>query len=101
MGIALDEMETTISFSRTGAHAEVWTCDTTMYTRFDKLCKESPAMYTCTEEARNRNGELLSKTYRIADKSMLTFRTKKKSFMLTAEEKAERARRLRENTGRA
>ncbi len=94
MGIALDEMETTISFSRTGAHAEVWTSDTTMYTRFDRLCKESPAMYTCTDEARNRNGELLSKTYRIADKSMLTFRTKKKSFVLTDEEKAERAKRF-------
>jgi hypothetical protein len=94
MGIALDEMETTISFSRTGAHAEVWTSDTTMHTRFDRLCKESPAMYTCTDEARNRNGELLSKTYRIADKSMLTFRTKKKSFVLTEEEKAERAKRF-------
>lgn len=94
MGNSLDEMETTISFSRTGAHAEVWTCDTTMYTRFDRLCKESPAMYTCTDEARNRNGELLSKTYRIADKSMLTFRTKKKSFVLTEEEKAERAKRF-------
>ena len=95
MGIALDEMETTISFSRTGAHAEVWTCDTTMYTRFDKLCKESPAMYTCTEEARNRNGELLSKTYRIADKSLLSFKPKKRKVVLTEEEKAERAERLK------
>ena len=94
MGIALDEMETTISFSRTGAHAEVWTSDTTMYTRLDKLCKESPAMYSCTEEARNRNGELLSKTYRIADKSMLSFKPRKRQVVLTEEEKAERARRL-------
>ena len=95
MGIALDEMETTISFSRTGAHAEVWTCDTTMYTRFDRLCKESPAMYTCTEEARNRNGQLLSKTYRIADKSLLSFKPKKRKVVLTEEEKAERAERLK------
>jgi hypothetical protein len=94
MGNSLDEMETTISFSRTGAHAEVWTSDTTMYTRLDKLCKENPAMYTCTEEARNRYGDLLSKTYRIADKSMLTSRTKKKSFVLTEEEKADRAKRF-------
>ena len=89
----LEEMETTINFSRTGAHAEVWTSDTTMYTKLDKLCKENPAMYSCTEEARNRHGELLSKTYRIADKSMLSFRSKKVS--LTEEQKAERARRLR------
>ena len=95
MGIALDEMETTISFSRTGAHAEVWTCDTTMYTRFDKLCKESPAMYTCTEEARNRNGQLLSKTYRIADKSLLSFKPKKRKVVLTEEERAERAKRFK------
>lgn len=95
MGNALEEMETTISFSRTGAHAEVWTSDTTMYTKFDKLCKENPTMYTCTEEARNRHGDLLSKTYRIADKSMLTFRTKKKSFVLTEEERAERASRFK------
>ena len=94
MGIALDEMETTISFSRTRAHAEVWTSDTTMYTRLDKLCKENPAMYTCTEEARNRHGDLLSKTYRIADKSMLSFKPKKRRVVLTEEQKAERARRL-------
>jgi len=72
----------------------VWTCDTTMYTRFDKLCKESPAMYTCTEEARNRNGELLSKTYRIADKSLLSFKPKKRKVVLTEEERAERAKRF-------
>jgi len=93
MGNVLDEMETTISFSRTRAHAEVWTSDTTMYTRLDKLCKENPAMYTCTEEARNRHGDLLSKTYRIADKSMLSFRSKK--VVLTEEQKAERAKRLK------
>ena len=94
MGNALDEMETTISFSRTGAHADVWTSDTTMYTKFDKLCKENPAMYTCTDEARNRHGELLSKTYRIADKTMLSFKTKKRTYTLTDEEKAERAKRF-------
>lgn len=91
----LEEMETTINFSRTGAHAEVWTSDTTMYTRLDKLCKENPAMYTCTEEARNRHGELLSKTYRIADKSMLSFKPRKRQVVLTEEEKAERAERLK------
>lgn len=94
MGNTLDEMETTISFSRTGTPAEVWTSDTTMYTRFDKLCKENPSMYTCTEEARNRNGELLSKTYRIADKQLLSFRPKKRKVVLTEEEKAERAKRF-------
>lgn len=94
MGNSLDEMETTISFSRTEAHAEVWTSDTTMYTRLDKLCKENPATYTCTDEARNRNGELLSKTYRIADKQLLSFRPKKRKVVLTEEEKTERAKRF-------
>ena len=65
-----------------------------MYTRLDKLCKENPAMYTCTEEARNRHGDLLSKTYRITDKSMLSFKPKKRRVVLTEEQKAERARRL-------
>ena len=95
MSNTLEEMETTITFSRTGAHAEVWTSDTTMYTRLDKLCKENPAMYTCTEEARNSHGELLSKTYRIADKSLLSFRPKKRQVVLTEEEKAERTERLK------
>lgn len=42
----------------------------------------------------------MDKSYKIMDKSMISFRTKKKTFQLTDEQRAERAERLARNVGR-
>lgn len=39
MYVSTDEMETTISFTRNERHAEIYTDDTTMFTKLDKLVK--------------------------------------------------------------
>lgn len=38
----LQEQETTIQFSRLDDVAHIYTSDTTMKTKYDKLCKNSP-----------------------------------------------------------
>ena len=85
---ALEEQETTINYRRCDDHAEVWTSDLTVMTRLDKLCENSD-MYECIDIARSRFGELLSKTYRIKDKSLISFRSNKVKRELTDEQKEE------------
>ena len=98
--IPLSEQETTISFNRDQQEVDIWTNDRTMITKLDNLCKSNPSTYICKETGRNSIGEVMDKRYKITDKTLLSFRTKKKIVELTDEQKAERAERLRRNTGR-
>ena len=52
--------------------AIVYTSDTTMITKFNKLCKNSPEYYSLIE--RNKYGN----RYKIADKTLVSYRQKKK-----------------------
>lgn len=88
-----EEMETTITFCRNEKIVKVWTSDTTMYTKFDKLCQAAPDYYQCTEVARDRDGDIISKTYRITDKGLLSFRSGR--VKLSEEQRAAMVERLR------
>lgn len=95
-----EEMETTMNFTRTDKEVSIWTNDTVMYTKFDKLCTTAPDIYQCTEVGRDRDGDIISKTYRMADKSLLSFRTRHIKRELTPEQRAvlsERSKRNRAN----
>ena len=83
-----EEMETTINFCRTEAWAEVWTSDTMMFTKFDRLCETAPDFYQCKEVARDLDGDIISKTYRITDKGLLSFRSGRVKRELTEEQRA-------------
>ncbi len=87
------EQETTISFSRTDQGANVWTSDSTMITKLDKMCERSPKNYT-SQEQRTRSGELLAKEYFIKDKSLLFFRAEKR--IMSDEQREKAAARLRD-----
>ena len=100
LSIPLNEQETTISFSRDQQEVDIWTNDRTMITKLDNLCKSNPSTYICKETGRNSIGEVMDKRYKITDKFMLSFRTKKRTYDLTDEEKAERAERFKRNLGR-
>ncbi len=95
MRTATEDMETTINFCRIEGGVSVWTSDTTMYTKFDRLCRDAPECYQCRDIARDREGDIISKTYHITDKSLLSFRTKKQRQNLTEAQRMERAERLR------
>lgn len=91
MGVSLTEQETTINYNRIDKTVSVWTSDRTVMTKMDKLVESSP-YYTLEEVARDSEGELISKTYCIADKNLLSFR--KMKMTLTEEQKEARRQQL-------
>lgn len=93
---AIEEQETTITISRDSGEAVIWTSDLTMMTKLDRLCSQSE-MYECTETAKNRSGELISKSYRIKDKKLISFRSARPKRILTDEQKELLIRRLKES----
>lgn len=96
INITLEEQETTINFSRTQDAVDVWTSDKTVMTKLDKLCISAPGFYKLVAEHRAQDdvGTIISKEYRISDKRMLSFRSMKRTYNLTEEQKRKRAEQL-------
>ena len=94
--ITLEEQETTINFNRTQDAVDVWTSDKTVMTKLDKLCITAPDFYKLIAEhkAQDDTGATISKEYRLSDKRMLSFRSMKRTYNLTEEQRRERAERL-------
>ncbi len=89
MGAALSEQETTISYCRESNDAHIWTSDTTVMTKLDRMCRDFPENYKCVEVAKAKiDGGLISKSYVIADKSRISFRGKKTERNLTEDQRA-------------
>ena len=70
--LPVSEQETITSYMRDQDFAIVYTSDTTMITKFDKLCKNSPEYYSLIEETK------YGKKYKILDKTLVSYRQKKK-----------------------
>lgn len=81
------EQETHVSYMRDQDFAEIYTSDSTQITRLDKLCKESPEMYSLKYET------TFSKTYIVKDKKLISFRKSKK--VMSDEQKQKAAERMR------
>lgn len=86
MTVPVNEQETHVYYMRDEKFGKVYTSDSTQITRFDKLCKTSPDMYTLIEDTGR------GKIYRIADKSLVSFRSTKRQY--TQEQKDEMRQRL-------
>ena len=73
---------------------------TTMITKLDKLCKSNPQTYRCRHTGYSmlcEGRQILDKEYICSDKTLLSFKPKKRaSVPLTEEQKEERRERLRE-----
>ena len=65
------EQETHISYMRDEQFAKVYTSDTTQMTRYDKLCKQFPNMWSCVSD------DGYSRSYICQDKRLISFRGKK------------------------
>jgi len=77
MRVAFEEQETVINFPRRENYAIVWTSDTTVMTKLDGLCEKSE-QYVLVETGRSKlGGEIISKTYKVKNKSLISFRAKK------------------------
>lgn len=72
----------------------IHTTDPTMMHKLDKLCESSPENYERVLMDKV-NGEVFSKTYEVADKTLLSFRAKKTKMELTDEQRAKLAERLK------
>lgn len=70
--LPISEQECVISFMRDEDFAIVYASDSTMITKLDKLCKNSPEYYSLIEETKYGN------KYKIADKSLISLRQKKR-----------------------
>lgn len=94
ISVSLEEQETTINYCRTENTIDIWTSDRTVMTKLDKLCETAPDNYKLIKENRAMidHETILSKEYQITDKTLLSFRPKKRS--LSDEQKTTLANRL-------
>ena len=96
--VLLEEQETTITFSRINNNCIVWTSDSTIITKLDKLCDSAPETYKINAVGFYK-GKIVSKEYLISNKSMISFRSKKMTRTLTEEQKQKRKDILLRNRG--
>lgn len=85
--VSISEQEVHINFMRDEDFATIYTSDTTYMTKLDRLCKTSPDMYSLIADTGR------GKTYRVEDKTLISFRTKKRE--LSEEQKIAAGERMR------
>ena len=87
MGALLYEQETTINFMRDSGQAVIYTSDTTVITRLDKLAENKDAPHwKLKEEHYSQDGELVAKTY-VTAKRLISFRADFTTSHMTEEQK--------------
>lgn len=85
--VSISEQEVSINFMRDENFATIYTSDTTYITKLDKLCKTSSDMYSLIADTGR------GKTYRLEDKTLISFRAKKRE--LSEEQKIAAGERMR------
>lgn len=86
--VSISEQEVCINFMRDEDFATIYTSDTTYITKLDKLCKTSPEMYSLLFDSGR------GKTYRVEDKTLISFRAKKRE--LSEEQRIAAGERMRQ-----
>lgn len=96
MGLNISEQETSVSFARDSDICTVYTSDSTIMTKLDKLTKsdESPH-WRLEEEHRLINGELIGKTYE-THKRLISFRSNISTREMTEEQKEAASERFKQ-----
>lgn len=85
--VSISEQEVCINFMRDEDFATIYTSDTTYMTKLDKLCKTSPDMYSLIADTGR------GKTYRLEDKTLISFRARKRE--ISDEQKIAASKRMR------
>lgn len=85
--VSISEQEVCINFMRDENFATIYTSDTTYITKLDKLCKTSPEIYSLIADTGR------GKTYRVEDKTLISFRAKKRE--LSEEQRISARERMR------
>lgn len=92
---SVSEQETVIQFNRDQQHATIYTSDRMTMTKLDKRCKESPEFYSLERVEHDQEGNVVGKFYKLSNKQLISFRSKKNSRVLSEEQKAVYAERMR------
>lgn len=87
------EMETTINFDREGDNASLYTADSVMMTKLDKLCESSPENYKVIRQ------DEISKTYEFP-KKLISLRKASVKRQLTDEEREILSERMKDTLHR-
>lgn len=96
MGLQITEQETTINIYRDSDRVCVYTSDTTMMTKLDKLVEREDCPDWCLiKEHYSRDKELVGKTYKTR-KSLISFRSNVMTRKVSEEQKARLSRNLSE-----
>lgn len=96
MGLTLQEQETTVNFYRNSDICTVYTSDSTVMTKLDKLVENPKAPHwKLKKEHRSQSGELVGKTYE-THKRLISFRADISTRELTEEQKEAAAERMKE-----
>lgn len=96
MGLSVAEQETSVSFMRDRDICTVYTSDSTVMTKLDKLVENPKAPHwKLKEEHRLQSGELVGKTYE-THKRLISFRADIFTRELTEEQKEAAAERMKE-----
>ena len=98
MGIGTDEQETVVQFNRNGKTATIYTSDSTVMTKLDKLVGNG--YYSVQREVKNEDGLVVAKFYLLLDKSLVSFRSSKTTRVLTDEQRKAMGERLKSLRGK-
>ncbi len=94
MGLNISEQETSVSFARDSDICTVYTSDTTVMTKLDKLVASDKSPWKLKEEHRLLNGELIGKTYE-THKRLISFRSNISTREMSEEQKEAASERFR------
>lgn len=93
MGLMVEEQETQVNFSRNDKRAMIYTSDSTMMTKLNKLVELQGTEWKLESVSKLKNGELIGKTYS-CPVGFISFRKKKVKRTYSEAEKKEIAERL-------
>lgn len=95
MGVPCAEQETNITYSRTDDIAEIYTSDSTVMTRLDKLVESDAAPeWKLVDTINDQYGNLVAKRYK-TNKRLISFRSAVVTHVMTEEERKAAGERLR------
>ena len=97
MGLSIEEQETHINFMRGDDRVRIYTSDTTMMTKFNKLVEIAGAEWKL-EKVERLDGSIIGCTYS-CPVSFISYRSKRIKRDLTAEQRQVIADRLHKSTG--
>lgn len=96
MGLILEEQETCINLNRGDNRAQIYTSDTTMMTKLDKLVGAEDTEWKLEGLSKLNNGDVIGKTYS-CPAAFISFRSKRINRTYTEEQRRAVAERFSGN----